>query len=257
MANNVLGFPNFLDTIISYFKNENTAQRTYTLPDRSGTVALEDIVSASITEAVSLDATAFGKLHLCSGTSAAYTIDLPTAVGNEGKTVAFKGVSGMTVAATLAGVSGQTIDGEATGRARLSAGGVFVLMSNGTNWTVVNEVGSWIPFTTTPGGYSANPTFLRVEYFRVGKICTVQILRNASGTGNATTATYSLPFTASGRADGICTTVVDSTLQDTVGMCYVSDASSTLNCFKNGNAGSSWGNPATKGVNAFITYKIA
>lgn len=34
MANSVLGFPNFLNTIISYLKNENTAQRTYTFPDR-------------------------------------------------------------------------------------------------------------------------------------------------------------------------------------------------------------------------------
>lgn len=34
----VLGFPNFLDTIVSYLKNENTSQRTFLFPDYDGSV---------------------------------------------------------------------------------------------------------------------------------------------------------------------------------------------------------------------------
>ena len=34
----VIGFHNFLNTIVSYLKNENTVQRTYTFRDRDGTI---------------------------------------------------------------------------------------------------------------------------------------------------------------------------------------------------------------------------
>lgn len=64
----VLGFPNFLDTIVSYFKNEATEQRTYTFPDNdldlgslvnelteiAGITLEGDITTAQLLEALSI-----------------------------------------------------------------------------------------------------------------------------------------------------------------------------------------------------------
>lgn len=156
--------------------------------------ALDATTPVSITGAVSLDATAFGKLHICTGTSANYTVDLPTAVGNTGKSIIFKGARALTKNVTLAGVSGQTIDTE-TNRS-FNSGGSFTLLSDGTNWIIINEVPSWVSYTPVWTGFSADPTVAAAEYSRYGKTCTIRITTSATGTSNATTTTVTAPFNA-------------------------------------------------------------
>ncbi len=137
--NNVTGLQNFdwdNNPIISYIKNENTASKTYTLPPRDGNIALEEYDVVSITGGISLSSTAFGKLHLCTGTSANYTVVLPTAVGNTGKIIGFKFSSALTKLVTLDGLTTETIEGETT-KVYWAKESVEVV-SNGTNWEILS-----------------------------------------------------------------------------------------------------------------------
>lgn len=174
----------------------DTASKT--LPGRDAVKAyIETQVSTNTTVsvggAISLDATAYGKLHLLSGTS--YTVDLPTAVGNAGKSIAFKGLVGLTGTVTIDGLTTETIDGE-TVRA-IASRGIFVLQSDGSNWIIVHEVGSWIAWTPVFTGFSADPTNVDAKYFRVGNKIDVRI-GMTGGTSNATTFTMTLPFQSLG-----------------------------------------------------------
>lgn len=156
-------------------------------------VEVYTLSTVSVTGAVSLTSTALGKIHICTGTAADYTVDLPTAVGNSG-VIIFKGAAALTKVVTIAGSSGQTIDGE-TDR-KIASTGMIAVMSDGANWVVVNEVGSWIPYTPTLAGYSADPTIARSAYFREGKMIDYHFTTGSSGTSNATTKTITLPFNA-------------------------------------------------------------
>lgn len=148
-----------------------------------------------ISSAAGLDETAYGKTHEFSGTSSDYQVDLPTAVGHAGETIAFKGLVGFTKVATLAGVSSQTIDGEAT--RKIGSRGIMVLKSDGTNWVVYHEVGSWIPWTPVFTGFSADPTNVDARYFRMGNKIETRISMTG-GTSNATTFTMTMPFASLG-----------------------------------------------------------
>lgn len=99
-------------------------------------VALSEQLTESITGTASLDATDFGKLFVCSGTTSDYTVTLPTAASNTGKSIAFKGSSALTKLITIDGFSTETIDGASN--IVLWAGEVLVVMSDGTNWIIVS-----------------------------------------------------------------------------------------------------------------------
>lgn len=148
----------------------------------------------SVTGAVTLDSTAFGKMHICTGTVSAYTIGLPTAVGNANKSIAFKGSSLLTVNVTIDGNSGETLDGEDS--RQFNGGGLFVILSDGTNWHIVAEVGSWVTYTPVWTGLSADPVMSEAKYWRTGKNCIVQWRSGTDGTSNATTKTITFPFNA-------------------------------------------------------------
>jgi hypothetical protein len=154
----------------------------------------------SVTGAVTLDNTAFGKMHVCTGTTSNYTIALPTAVGNANKSIGFKGSSALTKNVTIDGNGGETIDGEDF--REFNANGIFVVLSDGTNWHIVAEVGSWVNFTPSWTGFSADPTILISKYFRTGKACRVVIRCAANGTSNATTKTVTFPFVATAAGQG-------------------------------------------------------
>jgi hypothetical protein len=217
-----------------------------------------NITLVSITGAISLTSTAFGKFHVCTGTTIDYTVDLPTAVGNSGGSVAIKGAAALTVAVTIAGVSGQLIDGESS--RKISSDGLLVMVSDGTDWIIINEVGSWIPFTTTPGGFSVNPTYTRTDYFRVGKICTARFLVAASGTSSATTTTLTIPFTSAEVSSVVVGPIVNGgAVATTPGIVRTRSASATIDCFRNTDAGTTlWTASNTKNHGSFsITFRIA
>lgn len=62
---------------------------------------------------------------------------------------------------------------------------------------------SWAAQTWTPTitGYSANPSNSSYSYIRVGNLVFCQMTENTNGTSNATTKTYTLPFTAKTRSN--------------------------------------------------------
>lgn len=74
-----------------------------------------------------------GRLNVCSGTSANYTVTLPAVSGNSGKYIGFRMAAGLTKLVTLDGDGTETIDG-ATTRV-MWAGETALLYCDGSTWT--------------------------------------------------------------------------------------------------------------------------
>lgn len=218
--------------------------------------ALEALTIVSITGVTSLTSTAFGNFpHICTGTTTDYTVDLPTAVGNSGGVVTIKGSSSLTKVVTIQGVSGQLIDGESD--RKLSTCGLLVLMSDGANWVVVNEVGSWIPYTPIWSGFAVDPTITRADYFRQGKTCTARVLINGSGTSNATTFTVTIPFTCAEVTYANTILVVNGgTLQTTPGLAATRVGQNTVDMYRTNDITTTWTNTGNKRATLLITFRI-
>lgn len=238
-----------------------TIQYTDTL--RQGTDKINGnfntVSMVTISAAESLDAAAFGRFHHVAGTSADYTIDLPTAVGNGGKTVIFKGIAALTKNITLAPVSGQLIDGEPN--RKLNAGGSFTLMADGANWVIINEVGSWVDHTPVFSGFSVNPTILSSKYFRVGKMCTYELKFGASGTSQSTVTarTVTAPFSAAniGVQSGLITMLTNGSAQATPGVVNTRVSSNVLDAYINSTLGAWSSSSGNCGFSFTLTYHVA
>jgi hypothetical protein len=108
--------------------------------DARAVLGLSDLATTgpnevSITGATTLTSTAFGLIHVCSGTSADYQVDLPSVSGNAGRIITIRMSNALTRFVTIAGAGGALIDGLAT---RLMwAQESCVLMCDGTNWTKI------------------------------------------------------------------------------------------------------------------------
>lgn len=209
----------------------------------------------SVTEAISLTSTALGKVHVCTGTSADYTVDLPTAVGNLG-VIIFKGAAALTKVVTIQGTGGQTIDGE-TDR-KIASTGMISLMSDGANWVVIQEVGSWIPYTPVLAGWSSDPAIDRSVYFRVGKMITVQVHTSANGTSNATTKTVTVPFNAAGPTQiGVTSFHVNNGVTATTpGICITRVGSNIVDFYTN-TAAAVWTASGNCRLNFTLNYVMA
>lgn len=96
---------------------------TYQL-DYSADVAVTGAVTATI-----------GKWHICSGTSADYTVTLPAASGNAGKLIGLRMSSALTKLVTIDANSTELIDGVET--RVMWANEVAVLFCDGTGWTKI------------------------------------------------------------------------------------------------------------------------
>lgn len=119
-----------------------------TVPEATDSVpgtVLADMLSlrtteVSITGATTLTSTAFGKMHVCSGTSADYTVKLPTATGNAGKTIGFRMSSALTKLVTIQRSDSDT---SGTGLIDTAASRVMwaqesaILLCDGTTWTKI------------------------------------------------------------------------------------------------------------------------
>lgn len=87
----------------------------------------------SVTGATTLSSSAYGKVHICSGTTADYTVGLPTAVGHDYEVIWFLMSAALTKMVTLDGNSSETVAGAATQSfwatevfGAIAIGGVFV-----------------------------------------------------------------------------------------------------------------------------------
>lgn len=86
----------------------------------------------SITEAATAT---IGRMHVCSGTSADYTVTLPAVSGNAGKMIGFRMSSALTKLVTLDGDASEAIDGSLT--RIMWAGEVAILMCDGAAWAKI------------------------------------------------------------------------------------------------------------------------
>lgn len=111
------------------------AQRTTLGLGAAATAAGFDLLSTllnaevSVTDAVTAT---IGKMHVCSGTTADYTVTLPAASGNAGKLIGFRMDTGLTKFVTLDGNASEKINNALT---RLMwAGESAILLCDGSNW---------------------------------------------------------------------------------------------------------------------------
>lgn len=111
-----------------------------TISGGSASDLLSPLVSAevSVTAATTLTGTAFGKSHVCTGTTSDYTVTLPSPTGQSGKLVMVRMANALTRLVTIDAGTGVTIDGQQTRVmwARESA----VLLCDGTGWSKVAGV---------------------------------------------------------------------------------------------------------------------
>lgn len=105
-----------------------------------------------------------GKWHICSGTSADYTLTLPAASGNAGQLIGLRMSSALTKLVTIDGNSTELIDGSQT--RVMWANETAVLFCDGTGWTKI--AGKSIPMvgkiqrTTAMSSAIANTTVTKV-----------------------------------------------------------------------------------------------
>ena len=86
-----------------------------------------------------------GRMHVCSGTSADYTVTLPAASGNTGKLIGFRMSNALTKLVTLDGSASETIDGSLT--RVMWKDEVAILRCDGSNWAKI--AGKSIPMGCT------------------------------------------------------------------------------------------------------------
>lgn len=86
----------------------------------------------SVTAALVMDATAFGKIHSCSGTTTNYQVTLPPVSGNGGKYIWFRMAAALTKLVTIKANAAELIDGQNT-RIMWSQE-TALLMCTGASW---------------------------------------------------------------------------------------------------------------------------
>lgn len=84
----------------------------------------------------------------------------------------------------------------------ITANSMYAVVYRSSNFYLLNPTdpaaSTWTPTVT---GFSANPTNGVFTYQKIGRLCTLFISGGVAGTSNATTYTYSLPFTAATRTN--------------------------------------------------------
>lgn len=109
-------------------------------------------------------------------------------------------------------------------------------------------------FTTTYGGFSANPS-PPTKFSIIGNEITVIFGASSEGTSNATTLTMTVPVTSvntSGLTGIYVGRAVDNGTEN-VGLASLGHNTTTLNCFKTSN-GSTWTGSGTKAWQGVVTY---
>lgn len=112
-----------------------------------------DMLSTLVDTEVSVTTTAtltIGKMHVCSGTSADYTVTLPAASGNAGKFVGVRGATALTKKITIDGNASELVNGVAS--MDIQAGYSVILMCDGTSWYTIaqrSQIGAWLTLNGT------------------------------------------------------------------------------------------------------------
>ena len=109
----------------------------------------------SITGTTSLSSTDFGRMHVCTGTSANYTVTLPSPTNNSGGFIGFIMDGGLTKLVTIAQNASETIDG-ATSRV-MWANEIAILYCDGTNWIKIGGKSTLMACQMYPAGSTTVP----------------------------------------------------------------------------------------------------
>lgn len=143
--------------------------------------------------AVTAAATAqFGTLHICSGTTADYTVSLPAAAGNAGKLIGFSMAPALTKKVSVTAFPGELIDGIAT--RIMWAGETAMLLSDGVGW--IKIAGKSIPMVANLGS-PASATWLSVGNTTFTKLGLNTIVDDPAGLTN--TSTFRITIARPGR----------------------------------------------------------
>lgn len=126
-----------------------------------GSAAIDWANPVSVTTTANLT---IGKHHVCSGTSADYTVTLPAVSGNAGKLLSIEMSGALTKLVTVDGNGSETIDG-ATTRV-MWARETAVLLCDGTQWTKIGgksvPMSARMSITTTNSVSIANQATVKV-----------------------------------------------------------------------------------------------
>lgn len=146
---------------------------------------------------------------------------------------------------------------------------VYVASTTGTAGSVIswsgpykihhdNNTGQWVNYSTSSTITGWNVPTQSIWYSVVNKICTVKY--EITGTSNATTATFTVPFnSASGAGEydyPIGRTQDNGTYQTTCGLLVLLSATNVVNLYLTG-AGAPWTATGTKRVVGMFQYEMA
>jgi len=168
--------------------------------------SIETTTKVLVTGTTTLDDSAFGKWHHCSGTSADYTITLPTAVGNEGKMILFAGDADIAVLSKLV-----TIDGSGTEKLNnaltlaITTKGYLTLIARVTagvgSWDVISfDQGMYYAYALTWTGFTVDPVGTYLFKRGLGFV-DLAFYTNTFGTGTGTTVTFTLPLSLTAQTN--------------------------------------------------------
>jgi hypothetical protein len=108
----------------------------------SGSGDMLSVLTASEISVTAATTATIGRMHVCSGTTANYTLTLPAVSGNVGKFLGVRMSPALTKLVTIDGNSSELIDGEQT--RVMWADETAILFCDGTAWTKV--AGKTLPF---------------------------------------------------------------------------------------------------------------
>lgn len=145
---------------------------------------LAPLASAEISVTNTVTAT-IGRMHVCSGTTANYTVTLPSVTGNAGKFIAFRMSGALTVFVTISGAAtGQNIDGILTRVMHNNES--CTLLCDGVTWTKI--AGKTIPFFVE---VDASDQTLASNAFT--KLTMGTIVTDDNGLWNTSTSVFTVP----------------------------------------------------------------
>lgn len=116
----------------------------------------------------------------------------------------------------------------------------------------IGSLSTWVPVFT---GYSVDPGVTTASYSLVGKLCTI-VLVTTTGTSNATTTTFTLPFSAAVVASHAGTISFNNGATDTTNLRGDLTVGSNVCTVYRNAAALAWTGSGTKGFRISFTYMI-
>lgn len=262
-----INFKNALNTFTSFFTNSNTAARTYTFPDKDGTVAMtSDLTGGTVTSVAALTLGTTGtdlSSSVADGTTTpVITLNVPTAsASNRG---VLSAADWTTFNAKQAPITPAALTKTDDTNVTLTLGGtpttaLLQATSLTLGWTGVLSSArggsdDWVDHsaTSTIVGWSSFTT-KQIRYKVFYKAILVDFYLN--GTSDSTSVTFTLPTAmASVEFLSICRTVNNGT--SNVGRFFIASGGSTVTV-NSDVAGTGWTGSGTKAIQAFFIYETA